>query len=237
MERIFTRNMFIMLLSIMIGAIIITFFIADIQHKSEIETLTTGYTDEISTITRNNENFTGYFLYSLGILDQAREDRAFGNYHYDLGFLWYNSMLSETNLTTFEQYQSRAVENCTNAMPKYMESHDNFEVAINKFIETKNYTSTPKYRDILDLYIALSESGARLTYLRYNASNYLKQITAGIELTINPGNGSVTLVISENISEMIELFEQTLGDIAAEEEIFEDLKDEIDEYPFFDEIR
>ncbi|GAI56025.1 unnamed protein product, partial [marine sediment metagenome] len=36
MERLFTKNMFVMLLSIMIGAIIITYFVADIVYRSNI---------------------------------------------------------------------------------------------------------------------------------------------------------------------------------------------------------
>ena len=82
--------MFIMLLAIMIGAIIITFFIADIVNRSKLETLTTEYEAEITTISSKSENFTSYFLKSSVVLDQAREDLSFGNYHFDLAFLWYN---------------------------------------------------------------------------------------------------------------------------------------------------
>ena len=62
MAREFNRNMFIMLLAIMIGAIIITFFIADIVNRSKLETLTTEYEAEITTISSKSENFTSYFL-------------------------------------------------------------------------------------------------------------------------------------------------------------------------------
>ena len=58
MAREFNRNMFIMLLAIMIGIIIITFFAADIIKRSEIETLQSEHTVEIKGIQSRNENFT-----------------------------------------------------------------------------------------------------------------------------------------------------------------------------------
>ena len=122
MVRLFDRNMFIMLLAIMIGAIIITYFIADIQNRSRIETLTIEHTAEIETIEGKNINFTNRFLKSSVLLDGAREDRAFGDYHFDLAFLWYNSALLEKNNGTMELYKTRCIENCTSAMPKYLYS-------------------------------------------------------------------------------------------------------------------
>ena len=231
----FTRNMFIMLLSIMVGAVLITYFVADIQYQSEIDTLSVGHIAELTSITSNNENFTGFFLQSLGLLDQSREGRAYGNYHYDLAFLWHNSALSEKNSTTFQQYKDRAIDNCTNAMPNYVNSYNNFLEARNRFIETKNYTNTQKYQEVLDLYIQLSESGAKLTMLRYNASNYLKQITTEMELKVI--NNTISVFFTENMTLLLGMFEDAMGAYGEELGIFEGLQDDIDEYPFFDEIR
>ena len=39
MARLFDRNMFIMLLTIMIGALLVTYFFADIVRRTEVESL------------------------------------------------------------------------------------------------------------------------------------------------------------------------------------------------------
>ena len=173
MGREFTKNMFIMLLSIMVGAVIITYFAADIVNRSTIENLTIEHTAEIETITGKNINFTNNFLKSSVLLDLAREYRAFGNYNFDLAFLWYSSALAERNISTIELYKQRTIDNCTEAMPNYLNSHGNFLESKVSFENTKNYTSYDKYLEILDIYIGLTGSGARLTMLRYNASQYL----------------------------------------------------------------
>jgi hypothetical protein len=235
MTREFTHNMFIMLLAIMIGAIIITYFAADVINRTTIETITSEHREEITNIQSSNENFTSNFLKSAGLLDQAREGRAFGNYHFDLAFLWYNSALLQKNQTTIDLYKNRAVENCTNAMPKYMNSYNNFESSKERFQETKTFTNHPKYIEVLDLYINLTESGSRLTMLRYDASNYLKQITENLTITIE--NNTVIVVYATNISGLLGLFNETIAAYEGELETFEEIQDELDEYEFFDEIR
>ena len=227
MAREFDRNMFIMLLSIMIGAIIITYFAADIVRRSEIESLTT----EIETIEERNINFTDHFMKSSVLLDSAKDDRAFGNYHFDLAFLWYNSALSEKNSSTMELYKNRTIDNCTNAMPNYLNSNNNFEEAKGSFNDTKAYTSYDKYIEILDLYVNLTGSGAKLAMLRYNASVYLKYLAENLTLI----NGTVTYL--ENVSELMDLFNETLDAYDEELEVYEEYKDVIDEYEFFEEIR
>ena len=119
MERKFTRNMFVMLLAIMVGAVIITYFAADIINQTTIETLTSQYQGDLTNVKDRSENFTSHFLKSSVVLDQAREDRSFGNYHFDLAFLWYQSALSERNSTLMDLYKDRGIDNCTNAMPYY----------------------------------------------------------------------------------------------------------------------
>ena len=227
MAREFNRNMFIMLLSIMIGAITITYFIADIVNRSKIETLTT----EITNVKEKGENFTSYFLKSSVVLDQAREDRAFGNYHFDFAFVWYSSALAEKNNSTMELYKMRGIDNCTNAMPNYINSHDNFEDAGIYFRETKNYTDYEKYLTILNLYINLTASGSRLSILRYNATKYLMYLTENLTFVDN----NVTYL--GNVSDLLLLFNMTIDSYNEELEEYEGYQDEIDEYEFFDEIR
>ena len=231
MARVFTKNMFVILLSIMIGAVIITYFVGDIMYQSNIRSLTTEHTAEIETITGKNINFTNNFLKSSVLLDAAREDRAFGNYHFDLAFLWYTSALVEKNVTIMEVHKTRTIDNCTEAMPNYINSHNNFLEAKKSFTDTKTYTTYNKYLEVLDLYVGLTGSGAKLTLLRYNASQYLKILSENLTFI----GGNVTYL--GDMSEFLLLFNQTMGMYAGELAIFEEFQEEIDEYEFFDEIR
>ena len=233
MAREFDRNLFIMLATIMIGVIIITYFVADIVNRSKIETLSTGYETQISDIEKKNINFTNYFMKSSVLLDQAREDRAFGNYHFDLGSLWYQSALAEKNSSLMELYKTRGIDNCTNAMPYYYNSHLNFGEAKKYFQETKMLTTYPKYLYVLDIYTNLTASGSRLTMLRHNASMYLRYLTEN--LTFNVENNNVTFLV--NVTELLIIFEGIIGAYQEELETYEEYQDETDEYEFFDEER
>ena len=233
MAREFNRNMFIMLLAIMLGAIIITFFAADIVNRSKIETLTTEYETEITSISSKGENFTSYFLKSSVILDQAREDFAFGNYHFDLAFLWYNTALSEKNSLTIDLYKTRGKDNCTDAMPYYIFSHDNYKDAKSYFNDTKSYTNYKLYLDILDLYMSLTESGSNLSMLRYNASLYLMYLSEN--LTFNEENNSAEYLV--NVSDLIMAFSSTMKAYNNELKEYNNYQNAIDEYEFFDENR
>ena len=228
MVKVFTKNMFIMLLAIMIGIIIITYFVADIINRSKIETLE----ETIITVKGKSENFTSYFLKSSVVLDQAREDRAFGNYHFDLAFLWYQSALFEKNSSLMYLYKERGIDNCTNALPNYYNSYLNFEEAKYFFIDTKNF-SEEKHLYVLDLYITLTESGSRLAMLRYNASIYLMYLTEN--LTFDVENNSV--IYMENVTDLMGLFEMTMQSYKEELKKYEQIQEVIDEYEFFDEIR
>jgi len=232
MVRLFDKNMFIMLLSIMIGVVIITFFVADINARSEEQE---KHSIEIGTIEQKNINFTSNFMKSNVLLDQAREDRSFGNYHFDLGLLWYQSALAEKNETTMDTYKLRGIDNCTRTKPYFLNSHLNFGEAQNFFIETKTLTTYPNYLEILDKYIDLTESGATLTLLRYNASIYLQYLTEN--LTFDPISNNVTYLELENISDLIGLLDDLLSEYEEELKEYEEIKEEIDEYEFFDEIR
>lgn len=226
MTQLFTKNMFIMLFSIMVGAIIITYFVADVVHRSDIETLTTEHTTEIETIEGRNINFTDRFLSSSVLLDKSREDRAFGNYHFDLAFLWFRSILVEKNESQFNLYKERIIDNCTDAMENYFISHQNFHEANEYFNDTKSYTTYPKYLEILNLYVNLTNSGARLTMLRYNASYYLRCMAENLSFERDT-----------NISVLYELFNETMVFYFEEFEIYEGIQDSIDGYKFYEELR
>jgi hypothetical protein len=228
MVKEFTKNMFIMLLSIMIGVIIITYFVADIVNRSKIETLE----GKIITVKIKSENFTSYFLKSSVVLDQAREDRAFGNYHFDLAFLWYQTALFEKNSSLMDLYKERGMDNCTNALPNYYNSYLNFEESKGYFNETKLY-SEEKHLSILELYINLTESGARLSMLRYNASIYLTYLTENLTFDLETSS----VIFMENVTVLLNLFNLTLSAYQVELKIYDNIQNDIDEYEFFDEIR
>jgi len=81
------------------------------------------------------------------------------------------------------------------------------------------------------LYVSLTQSGARLTMLRYNASSYLKQIAENITWVNN------TVVLSENVTLLLGMFMETMDEVGKEEGTYEEIQEDLDEYEFFDEER
>ena len=223
MVRIFDRNMFIMTLAIMAGFVVITYFIADIAHQSQIQELNSAFTSEIENIEQNNIYFTSSFLESSVILDSAREDRAYGNYHFDLAELFYTSALSEDNETRMNTYKTNCLVNCTEALPEYYNANQNFLLAANYFENTKQYTNFSNYITLLSLYVNLTESGARLVLLRYNATIYLSQIA---EKIVFEEEG----VVLDNATELLDLLNETMMAYGGEMGTFNKIQDEIDEY-------
>jgi hypothetical protein len=215
--------MFIMTFSVMIGFIIVTYFFADIVHQSQIQALNSEHTLEIETIEENNINFTSSFLESSVLLDSAREDRAFGNYHFDIAHLFYTSALSERNETLCNTYKNQSMSNSSAAMPIYLASHYNFLAASTFFNTTKSYTIYENYIHLLSLYVNLTLSGARLTLLRYNASKYLTMLAENI--TYVNGSGSL-----ENVTDLLLLFNETMMMYGAALGGYEGIMEEIDEY-------
>ena len=234
MVRVFDRNMFVMLLSIMIGIVIITYFYADIQNKMKTEKLISEQTAEIKTIENKNINFTNGFIHSLGLLDLSREYRADGNYNFDLAMIWYSSALSELNETRLNDYKMRIVKNCDNAIINYTYSYNNFIEAKNRFELTKGFVNYDVYLSILDLYVNLTKSGSKLVTLRINASNYLKNIAENITIVDN------TVSYMTNVTEMLDLFNSTMAEYLSEENVYSGIEDQIEkEYNIigFSEIR
>lgn len=225
--RLFDRNMFIMLLAIMIGAIFITYFAADIIRRTEVESLESQIFDkdvEIEDIKEMNINFTNSFLQSSVLLDTAREDRAFGNYYYDLAQLFYTTALRQVVIDSLELYKNKSIDNCTSALPNFLNSHLNFDVASSFFNGTKKYTEYDGYIDLLNLYVKLTNSGSRLTLLRYNATLYLKYLAENLTLT-DDGVGYL-----ENMTGILDLFNSTVLLYGMELGFFEGVQEEIKEY-------
>jgi len=222
-----------MLLAIMVGVILITFFVADIVNRSAIDELKSEHSTEIEKIESDNENFTSNFIKANINLDRAREDRAYGTYHFDLAFLWYQSVLSEKNITNFELYKSRGIDNCTNAMPKYNNSYNNFDLAKEDFSKIKSYTKNEKYLEILDIYVNLTTVGSKLTNLMYNATYYLKYLIENLIFDIENG----TVIYQINVSLELGLFYEILEQIEDLETEYDNIQKALDEYEFFEEER
>ncbi len=235
MGRELNKNMIIMLVSIMVGVILVTYFAADIKrqqenieqekHISSLASEIESKENEIVDVKAKNVNFTNHFLKSSGILDTARENRANGNYNFDVSFLFYTTALSEKNESKLNFYKANSLDKSEKAMLNYTWSYNNFLLSKDYFEETKNFTDYESYLSLLDLYIQLSESGARLTKLRYNASLYLSYLVSNLTYV----NESVTYV--SNVSEVQNLFNQTeMAYLLELNEVYNELQDEIKEY-------
>jgi len=233
MPREFDRNLFIMLISVMLGVVIITFFAADIMARTSTEDrLTTKYTAEKNELEAKNTNFTTRLLSSLSYLDKARELRSQGNYNFDLAYIWYTSALNEDENETFQTYKNSTIENCLLAVENYSLGYDNFGVAKSMFVNTQNYSG--KFSNLVGLYVNLSKSAAKLCMLRNNASNYLINLAENLTYT----NGSATFMM--NMSNITELLNDTLAQYMSMVMAYNELEDLIEkEYNIvgFSEIR
>jgi hypothetical protein len=211
-----------MLAAIMIGVIIITYFIADIQRRTEIETLTIEHVGEIQDITYKTENFTDYFLQGVVKIDAAREIREIANYYFDFALFWYQTTLSTQVNTTIDQ----CIDNCTIAMVNYLDSNYRFSEAKPFFSTAQQYTSRDKYIEVLGYYVSFAGSGQTITMLRYNASRYLKYAAENLSI----GNIENVTIFMELFNETETLYQGAVGE-------YTEQKGQIDEYLFFDEIR
>lgn len=222
MAREFTRNMFIMLVSILIGIIIITYFVADIVNRSKIETLNLEHTAQIEDINSINENFTNFYLQGTIKMDAAREVREVGNYYFDFALFWFNNAL--VNRTTI--LLNRCIDNCTQAMITYLASYQKFNESKPYFETAKTYTKNARYIEVLGYYVGFAQAGRNITLLRYNASYFLKQAAENLSFG-DLGNFSVLL---ENFNQTEALYGDQVGG-------YNDYKDQIDQFLFFDSIR
>ena len=232
MPKEFNRNMFIMLFSIMIGVILITFFTADIMKNIEWEKKEQQHQTEINTLESENTNFTTRLLSSLSYLDKARELRSSGNYHFDLAYIWYTSAINEDENGTFNTYKNSTIENCLLAIENYSVGYDNFGVAKSMFGNTLKYSG--EFSNLVDLYINLSNSAAKLCMLRNTASNYLIYLAENLTYT----DGAATFM--GNMSNITDLLNSTLAEYLSELEDYDNLENLIEkEYNIvgFSEIR
>ena len=204
MERLFDRNMFIMLLSIMVGVIIITYFVADIMKNAELEKQAEEHKIEIKDLQTKNLNLLSNILSSIGDLIRSSNYRVTGNYYFDLASIWYTTALSETNISELEKYKTLIYDSCDDAIYNYNLSNVNYVVAKTKFQFTLT-ESTEEFKDLIGLYVNLTDKGAELANLRANASMYLRYLAENVTIKNN------TVTFMTNVTEIQELFNITVG--------------------------
>jgi len=222
MARVFTRSMFVMLVSVMVGVIIITFFVGDIINQSRIDTMTLQHVTEISDINSRNENFTNYYLQGAVKLDSAREVREVANYYFDFALFWFNSALANQSKNLTEL----CIDNCTNAMEKYISAHENFGKSEPYFIKARNYTNNSRYLEVLGYYIGFAGAGQNITMLRYNASYYLRCAAENLSL----GNMELVDMLIENFTLVEQAYQEAV-------QKYQEFRYQIDGYLFFSTIR
>jgi hypothetical protein len=222
MAREFTRNMFIMLASIMMGIIIITYFVGDIINESKIDTINLQHVTEISDINGRNENFTNYYLQGAVKMDSAREVREVANYFFDFALFWFNTALANQsqNLTTL------CIDNCSNAMEKYLAAHENFGKSEPYFMNALNYTNNSRYLEVIGYYIGFAGAGQNITMLRYNASYYLRCAAENLSF----GNMELVDLLMENFTMVEQAYQEAV-------QKYQEYRYQIDGYIFFSTIR
>jgi len=222
MAREFTRNMLIMLAAIMVGVVIVTYFVADIINRSTIETINVQHHVEIVDINSRNENFTNYCLQGSVKMDSAREVREVGNYYFDFALYWFNTALadSDKNLTV------QSIKNCTQAMGQYLNAHESFGKARPFFLTARNFTTRPQYLEVIGYYIGFSYAGQNITMLRYNASDYLRRAAENLSF------GHM-----ENVTMLMANFTMLEQLVQGATQMYNEFRYQIDGYLFFSTIR
>jgi hypothetical protein len=211
-----------MMLAILVGVVIITYFIADIVNRSKIEELTSEHIIELEDVHSKTENFTDNFLRGSVKMDLAREVREVGNYHFDFALFWFNMALVNTTNSSILS----CTDNCNQAMRNYLTSYERFGESSPFFSEAKMFTTKARYHSALNQYINFTLSGQTITMLRYNASYYLRQMAENLSL----GN-------MENLSQLWTLFNETIASYQDALEEFNENKDDIDGNLFFTDDR
>ena len=169
-----------------------------------------------------NENFTDYYLQGSVTMDSAREKREVGNYHFDFARIWYSNALVNPTGNLIQQ----CIDNCTEAMSLYQSSYQKFGDSKPYFEKALTFTNNTRYIEVLGYYISFAQSGENITLLRYKASDYLKRAAENLSL----GNLENSTMLMENFNLTEVLYGEQLQD-------YNNRKDQIDGYLFFDIIR
>jgi len=224
MARVFDKDIFVMMLSIMIGVIIITYFIADIMRNNQITEIEEKHIQEIEEIETKNINFTSKYLDSVVSNEKAKDYLANGKINFGVSKGFYGIILDENNETNFMNFRFYILDNCSGALSNFEKSYKNFLDSIKNFNESIEYSDYNLYIKLCRLYLNLSISGYELAYLSYNLSKYLMYLTEN--LSFLDGN----IVYDENFTALENLYNQTMQDYLEKELEYELRKDIIEIY-------
>jgi hypothetical protein len=155
-------------------------------------------------------------------MDSAREVREVANYHFDFALFWFNNALANQSKNLTKQ----CIDNCTNAMQKYLGSYENFGKSKPYFETAKNFTNNSRYLEVLGYYIGFAGAGQNITMLRYNASDFLRRAAENLSF----GNMENVTLLMENFT----IIEQAYQ--GAQQE-YQEYRYQIDGYIFFSTIR
>jgi hypothetical protein len=222
----YDKKNIMIIITLVITFSLITYFASYRIHNSEIELLNELHLNELKSLDEENNNFNNVFLESLTLDDSATRDRLIGNYHFDLALNYYNEALNQNDEIKMNEYKNLTANNCNIAINKFIISSQNYETSSIFFNKSMKYTENINYINLINLYINLTKSGEKLSMFRYNASILLKQLNENI--TYSDG-----LVNQGNVTFILNLFYQNLSNYNLEEEIYETLIEEIEEFDLF----
>jgi len=220
------KNILIGLMTIIIIICLIFYFFTYNRYNSEIEYLNKTYMDEINSIEEKNNNFNNIFLESLILEDSATRDRLQGNYYFDLARIYYNETLNQLDEIKMNEYKNMTKINCEEAIKIYLISSQNYQISKTFFNKSKKFTDNINYLNLIEIYINLTNSGERLSILRYNASILLQNLSDNITFI----DGSVD---QGNVTIILNLYYQNLTLYNQEIVFYEDLLDQIEEFDLF----
>ena len=226
MSSFYNKKNIVLLISLLIIVIFITYFVSFTIYNSEINLINELHNDEIKSIEEKNINFNNVFLESLILKDSATRDRLQGNYHFDLAYIYYNETLNQLDEIKMNEYKNITNINCEKAIKIFLISSQNYKISKTFFNKSKIYTDNINYLNLIDIYINLTNSGERLSLFRYNASILLKQLSENITFIDGLADqGNVTIILN--------LFYQNLTYYNQEILIYEELLDDIEEFDLF----
>ena len=220
------KKYILILITLIITFSLLTYFVSNNIHNSEIEKLNKLHSNEIESIEEKNNKFNNVFLESLTLEDLSTRDRLLGNYYFDLALFLYNETLEEIDEIKMNELKNKTDVNCDDAIISFYISSQNYNSSTLFFNNSKKYTDNINYIKLIDLYIDLTKSGEKLSMFRYNASILLKQLTENITyIDGSADQGNVTIILN--------LFYQNISNYNEELEIYDTIQDDIEEFDIF----
>lgn len=223
MSLFYDKKNITIIIALIIIFCLITYFVSNTIHNSEIEKINKLHLTEIESIEEKNNKFNNIFLESLTLEDSATRDRLMGNYYFDLALFQYNLTLNEIDEKKMNDYKNMTKSNCNIAIETYYISSQNYMSSSIFFKNSIKYTENINYINLIELYINSTKSGEKLSMYRYNASILLKQLTENITyIDGSVDQGNVTILLNQ--------FYQNISNYDEELQIYETIQEDIEEF-------